>query len=1050
MDAARQRYSRWGTKALGALGAGLVLAMFGVSARADEGEAAKRFEAEVRPILVRRCYECHSAESKELGGRLLLDRKSGWEKGGESGPAVVPGKPEESLLIRAIGYGDVVQMPPAGKLPEAEIAALTRWVAEGAFDPRTEAAPVAKPARVIDLEAERKHWAYAPLSTPAVPTPTQGDDAAGAIDRFLQVKLEAAGLKRLPEAERTTLARRAALDLWGIPPEPERVARFLADRRPDAYERYVDELLAHPRYGERWARYWLDLARFGESHGFEHDYDRPSAYTYRDYVIRALNEDQPYDEFVRWQLAGDELAPERAEALKATGFLAAGVHATQITANQVEKERYDELDDMLATTGSTFLGLTFGCARCHDHKFDPIPTNDYYRMLSVFTTTVRSEMELRVDPEGDARRAAAHAAAGAPLSEAQQAFERDVLRARFETWLTEPRSESGATENDATASVAWRTLLVSGAESSGGAKLVVQEDRSVRATENHAPWDRYTVRAATGARRLTGLRLEALPDPALVKKGPGRAGNGNFHLTDLQVYVTPTGGKETRAKLEFRATTFDQSEALAARLCVDEDPKSGWAVDPQFGRRHAATFAIVPAVELPEGGELRIVLKHNGNTHHALGRFRLAVTTAEETPGEGAEALDDAIVTLAERAGKPDFTPTDEERAQLFAWYRTRDARWRELNRAVEEHAARAPTPTIVKALVSSEGVPAVRLHTQGGDFLEQTHVLRRGDPNQKVEVARAGFLQVLMPTGSGPEAWLEAPPEGWRTSYQRRGLALWMTDVDRGAGALAARVIVNRLWQHHFGRGIVFTASDFGMQGTPPDHPELLEHLASDLVAGGWRLKRVHRAMMTSAAYRQAAMDERTLAADPKRLAMDPENALVSRFAPRRLEGEALRDALLEVSGRREERLYGPGTLELNQPRRSIYFTIKRSKLINWMTVFDAPEPNQSVGLRPGTTTAAQALALLNSPFVRRCADGMAEVAAGGEDQDETKIRRVFLRALGREPSEREQEQAVEFLKSQAARYSERGERESEAGRKALVDYCQVVLCLNEFAYIP
>ena len=750
-----------------------LVALFGLlhPAAADEASTAEDvafFESKVRPILVEHCDGCHSADAETVRGGLLLDTRAGWAEGGDSGPAIEPGDPEASPLIWAVRYDDpLLKMPPQGKLPDAAIADLEAWIRRGAPDPRAgkSAAPPKPAGRTIDLDAARKEWPYTPIVRPEPPSPS---DPVGwcrnPIDRFILDRLGREGLAPSPEADRRVLIRRAALDLTGLPPTPEEVDAFVADPDPDAYANLIDRLLERPSYGERWARHWLDVARYAESHGFEHDYDRPSAYVYRDFVIKALNEDMPYDRFVRWQLAGDELAPEDPLAVTATGFLAAGVHSTQITANQVEKERYDELDDMLGTTGTAFLGLTIGCARCHDHKFDPIPQADYYRLLSTFTTTVRSEIDLDLDPE----------------------------------------------------------------------------------------------------------------------------------------------------------------------RCVE--------------------------------------------------------------------------AKAAER-----------------------------------EPAANAPEPEVIKALISTEGLPAVRLHTQGADFLEATHFLKRGDPNQKEGVATQSFLHVLM--NESEDAWRLDPPDGWRTSYRRASLANWMTDTEGGAGQLLARVIVNRLWQHHHGRGIVATPSDFGNQGPDPTHPELLDWLASELIRDGWRLKPIHRLMMTSATYRQAS------AFDESKSAIDPENLLHWRRDPQRLEAEAIRDAMLSVSGRLDPTMFGPGTLDEAMTRRSIYFTVKRSQLIPMMTLFDAPDALTPIAVRSSTTVAPQSLYLLNSPIVRDWAAAFADrVAPADGEPIEAAIARAYRHAFGRSPTELELADARGFVESQASTYE--GDV-SDPGRSALTDLCQALLASNEFLYV-
>jgi hypothetical protein len=830
---------------------------------AEDAAGVKFFEEKVRPLLVAHCYECHSADAKELRGGLLLDTKAGWQAGGDNGPAIVPGKPRSSLLIRAISYADEeLQMPPKGKLPQAEIDILTKWIDGGAADPRDGKAT--RPAtRTIDIAEGRKYWAFQPLAGVKPPETNAALRSQHPIDRFIHARRAEHKLRPSPPADRRTLLRRAYLTVIGLPPTYDEVQAFEGDTSPDAWEKVIDRLLASQHYGERWGRHWLDLARFGESHGFEHDYDRPTAYHYRDFVIKALNQDLPYDTFVRWQLAGDEIEPKNPLALMATGFLANGVHATQITANQVEKERYDELDDMLATTGTAMLGLTIGCARCHDHKFDPIPNVDYYRLLSTFTTTVRSEMEINLDSESFRRATGKFTTEHTPLVAALSKYESEQLARSFDDWL-----------------------------------------------------------AGKSTQALTIGDLTKMPKPA--------------------------------------------QDALAA----------------------------------------------------------MAKTTVKTSP-----------VKLS-----------TEQRTALLAWFKTTDAQWRKLNAAVVEHAK--SEPKLPKVLVSSEGVPAVRLHTQGGDFLEKTHFLRRGDPNQKTGEATQGFLQVLMNGSESAEQWQTAPPPGWRTSYRRRALADWITDTKHGAGQLLARVIVNRLWHYHFGRGIVATPSDFGAQGAPPSHPELLDWLAGELIRNEWRLKPIQKLILTSAVYQQSS------AIDPVNAAIDPDNIYLWRWSPRRLEAEAIRDSLLTVAGELDRTMYGPGTLDEAMKRRSVYFTVKRSKLIPMLQLFDAPDANQGIGRRATTTVAPQALLVMNGPIVRGWAVAMARRAATARPTDHEEVtpaetlRRAFQAALARDPSDEELSQSLAFFNQQMQTYQAEG-KPAEAAETALADYCQTLLGLNELVYV-
>ncbi|HEV3021835.1 MAG TPA: PSD1 and planctomycete cytochrome C domain-containing protein, partial [Pirellulales bacterium] len=1014
------------------------------------------FEQNVRPLLAQRCYKCHSAKADPLRGGLLLDSRSGWQRGGDSGPAIVPGDPDASLVVKAVRYDDdQVQMPPDGKLSEREIASLVEWIKLGAPDPREgEAALVAR--KFVSLEEGRTRWTFQPMSAADPPQMTASNGATAnwcrtPVDRFILARLEEKGISPNAEVDRHRLVRRAYFDLLGLPPSPDEIDAFVNDDSSDAYETLIDRLLDSPHYGERWGRHWLDLVRFAESHGFEHDYDRPSAFHYRDFVIQALNQDLPYDTFVRWQIAGDEIEPDHPLALMATGFLAAGVHSTQITKNQVEKERYDELDDMLATIGTSMLGLSLGCARCHDHKFDPIPTHDYYRLLSTFTTAVRSEVDLDLEAEAYQKDRLAFDRRHAPLAEALARFEREQLPGRLDAWLANLPPQTAQPQ---TAQPRWTLLDVVRHESKGGAMFTRLADGSLLAGGTNAEHDQYTFVVHTHRRQITAFRLEALAHESFVQGGPGRAANGNFALTDLSITAAPLDGRgdAVPVKLVNPKATFEQA-GLPVAAAVDGDSASAWAVDPEFGKDHAAVFEAETPVGFEGGTKLTFTLKFDTNTGHSIGRPNLSLTTAPvpaELDGDsGPQNLDEIAAILARTDGKP----TADDKVALLAWYRSLDDDWKTLNQAVEQHLVKMPTPKLTKVLITTEGLPAVRLHTQGGDFLDATHFLERGDPNRKLGVATQGFLQILTsPTSCGvsdaPELrWHVDPPPGWRTSYRRRSLAGWITDFDDGAGQLLARVIVNRLWQHHLGRGIVATPSDFGAQGEPPTHPELLDWLARRLIAGGWRLKPIHKLIMTSAVY----VEDSQL--DPAKAALDPAGKLFWRHPRRRLEAEAIRDALLAVGGTLDTTMFGPGFLDDNMRRRSIYFTVKRSKLVPMMVLFDAPDALSGIAARSSTTIAPQALLLLNNPLVRDAVGHFGKRidlggSSGGSDSDlAAVVHRGYRTALARWPDADELAEAVEFLKTQMAAYQADGK--PNLRELALADFCQVLVALNEFVYV-
>ncbi len=979
------------------------------------------FKASVRGILQSKCVKCHSGERVE--GELDMNTREALLKGGSRGPSIVPNDHKKSLLWQLTAHQKEPHMPhERAKLSDSDIQKVAEWIDLGApYDkPFVEKDETAWTRKVIAEEA-RKHWAFQPLlkdirnPKPAVHNP---------VDGFILAKLESSGLKPNPAAEKRTLLRRVYLDLIGLPPAPEQVESFLKDNSPEAFEKVVDSLLASPHFGEKWARHWLDLVRFAESHGFEHDYDRPTAYHYRDFVIKALNQDLPFDTFAKWQIAGDEIAPKEPLAMMATGYLAAGVHSTQITANEVERHRYDELDDMLGNIGTTFLGLTVGCARCHDHKYDAIPARDYYRMLSAFTTTVRAEADLDLDPAGYAKAKASFDAEHAAFTKALSTFEKEQLPSRFAAWEK--------ARGDKPLPLEWVTPTILSVKSAGSATIVKQDDGSVLISGKNPTTETLTFELATDQEDIRSLRIEALTHPSLVKGGPGRATNGNFALSDLRVTIQPRNSKPEsgleRVKLTNPRATFEQ-QGLPVAAAIDESTTTAWAIDPQFGKDHAAAFSFEKPIGFSGGSTITITLSFNNNTGHGMGRPRLSLSTSEK-PELTAPAVSDLIrAALATSAEKR----TPEQIVAVLKWYAPQDAEYKKLHKAERDHLAKAPKPNVVKSLISSEGVTPIRLHSQGEDFLKETHFLSRGDPAQKKGVASLSFLQVLMPSTEAQAKWITPPPTGAKTTFRRTAFANWLTDTQSGAGQLVARVIVNRLWQQHFGRGLVATVSDFGIRGDLPSHPELLDYLASELIRGGWKLKPIHKLIVTSNAYQQSSIR------DEAKAKADSDNKLLWRVPVRRLSAEVIRDSILFVGGRLNTTMYGPGLLSEESPRRSIYFTMKRSKLMPSLVVFDAPDGTVGVGDRPATTIAPQALHLMNNPQVRGSAHGFAKRVLGdGKIGDADLIKLAYRMALCREATADELADALPFIKGKTG----------DARETAVADFCQVLFCLNEFLY--
>ena len=963
------------------------------AARMERG--LKTFDSDVAPLLKANCLQCHGGEKVKSGFELVT--REDLLRGGSHGPAVTPFDAKASLLADLISHAKEPPMPDGKpKLPADAIAKIVEWINDGApySQPLIAGRKPKRDASVV-TEEDRQWWAFQPLHK----------IKAQSIDELLLAKAKEKGFTFAPRAEPATLARRACLDLTGIPPTPEELDAAAKDLRGT-----VQKLLDSPRYGERWARHWLDVARFAESSGFEHDYDRPFAYHYRDFVIKALNMDMPYDQFVKWQLAGDEFASHDPLALAATGFLGAGVFPTQITANEVERTRYDALDDMLSTTGSAMLGLTIGCARCHDNKYDPIPARDYYRMLATFTTTVRSNIEVDVDP-GKTK------ALRVPWEERRRKLEAGVkqaeaaLQPRFEQWIA-----GGVADADKDA---WTLLEPASLKSSAKASFKPLGDGSYLVEGENGAHDTYTIASGSSQRRITALRLEALSHPSLKGGGPGRAGNGNFGLGKIEI-----SAGERSVKIASAQATHEQNKGgLSIASSLDENPGSGWAVDGGgLGKDQAAVFVFAEPLELKPGEKLAIKLSFTVNTQHNIGRPRFSVASVAN-PGIKGASLSAPIAAAIHRARGGQALDAGQRQA-LFDWWKQRAAEWDSAHDKLADHLAKEPR-SLTTMMICAEGHKPIVMHSQGAPFFEQTHILKRGNPDLKDGVAEQGFLQVLSPGGDATP-WLWKAPEGAKFSGRRRTFANWITDVDRGAGALLARVIVNRLWQHHFGTGIVSTPNDFGKTGNPPSQPELLDWLAGELIRNGWRLKPLHQMILASAAWQQST------ARDAAKEAADPANALFMRRVPMRLEAEAIRDSMLAVSGLLDETMFGPGTRDENGRRRSIYFNIKRSQLIGSMVAFDAPEPLVSQGTRPTTTVAPQALVLMNSPQARAWAVALAKrVSAAGDVKKQ--IHQACLICFSRAPRPDETAAGEAFLR----------------GGGDLTDYCQVLLGLNEFVYV-
>ncbi len=995
-------------------------------------ESLALFKEHVKPILMQHCIDCHGGKAIKADFDLSTREKllaSGY----------VEKTADASQLFKVVTHAEKPEMPfKLPKLSEEEIGHLKNWLDSGfVYDaPLVEQKDPTKEREVTDND--RKFWSFQPLGPALLPAVHQEDWPQNNIDRYILAAQEAKGLHPNPQADRLTLIRRASLDLLGIPPTPEEVDAFVKDPDPMAYEKLVDRLLESPRFGERWARHWMDVARFAESHGYEQDYDRPYAFYYRDFLIRALNSDMPYDQFVKWQLAGDELAPDNTDAMMATGFMGAGAFPTQLSEDEFEKARYDELDDMATTTGVAFLGLSIGCARCHDHKFDPIPSRDYYRMAACFSSAIRSEVDLDLAPEENRKRREHFEVKKTELAKTLADFEQGPFPAQFQEWLSKFDPQTSVN--------GWETLDLGAVKGDAGTTYAPQPDGSWLAVGTAPPQENITLVAKTKRHAIRSLRIEALAHDSLPAKGPGRAGNGNFVLSNLKVAVADASGSHDLTLTNPRASHQQNTDSLSIAASIDAEPTNGWAVDGGgIGKDQAAVFDFAAPVGAGEEVTLTITMSfQNGNPQHLLGRFRLSVTDLEaQLPAVGG-AGPDARVREALITAKTGAEPNSEAWKTALEFYKTVSAEWQAHKLALDTHIATGALPVLTKVMVTSEGFPHMSHHADGRGFphfYPEMFLLKRGDIQQKVEAVQPGFLRVLMPGTATSDKWKAVPPPDWtRTRYSRTSLANWITDPVEGAGQLAARVIVNRIWQHHFGRGIVATPSDFGFQGERPSNPELLDALARSLIDGGWKMKQIHKQIMLSATYRQ------TTEFDDARATIDRENHLLWRMTPKRLEAEPIRDSLLAVSGQLDLTMFGPGTLDQNMNRRSVYFFIKRSQLVSMMMLFDWPEHLVSIGSRSSTTIAPQALMFMNSPQGRRYAVALADRLKGATPHDQ--LTQAYHLCYGRPPQPSELQIATSFLTQQAEKYTPTAG--PNAPHDALTDLCQALLASSEFVYRP
>ncbi|MEZ5977188.1 MAG: DUF1553 domain-containing protein [Planctomycetota bacterium] len=1024
------------------------------------------FESRVRPVLVRECISCHTDRpGKGPAGGLRLDLRDGWRVGGDSGPAIVPGDPDASLLVQAVRRAsEDLAMPPDVPIGARELADLEEWVRRGAPDPR-DSAPR---SLAVDMEAARSHWAFRPVIDPVVPA---GED--GAIDAFVSERLAELGLELAPEADRRTLARRLHLDLVGVPPTPERVAEFERDTRPDAYERLVDELLDSPAYAERYGRHWLDVARYADSNGLDENVAMAEAWRYRDWVVRAFERDLPYDRFVTAQLAGDLVEGADGDDLVATGFLVLG--AKMLAEQDQEKMALDIVDEQLDVAGRAFMGMTLGCARCHDHKFDPVPTRDYYALAGIFRST-RTMESLATVARWNEREIGT---AGEIAARHAWVAERDAIAEELAT-----ARESALLEQSA----AWRadvgSLLRAGLEARRSGVFVEAEtfaDGNVGRDDSNfgtpevtvvrevmagmpqfAEWDvevresgtfEFEFRHASGESRPLALSIDGAavdgswctkatgtyqPDTQTWEDGPRvelAAGAHRVRLerrgswphldkfvlwpVDDEGRVAPSHERWPRRLLRNVADALGRPSQRAwlgpwielAESCGDE-PFDANALSRAV---RDEDDVLEPVRELFDGAPPR-------DLRELEGRYAVLLAALQREAGrseDGAEPSD-AFARLDELVFGPSGVLffSDAEGGAPLEEALAADVRALEARR--ERNAAAEP-PMLPRALAVKDAEPVdLPVHLRG-DHL-----------NLGPEPVPRGFLSVIDPLVTG-----HAIGGG---NSGRLELAQWLTDA---RNPLTARVMANRVWQWHMGRGLVGTSSNFGLRGDAPSHPELLDWLASRFVEDGWSVKSLHRRILLSRTYRQSAVG------DPRGAEVDPEDVALWHFPTRRLEAEVVRDSILAVAGELDEARGGSlldtanhdyvtndqsqSKERYDSKRRSLYLPVVRNAQYEFFATFDYPDPSLSIARRPVTSVASQALWLLHSPLATQAAAALAQRAAS-EAEDADPLERAFALALAREPSENERAACERFL----------------ASGGDLAGFCQVLLSTSEFLHLP
>lgn len=969
------------------------------------------FRQEVEPILRKHCFSCHSHAAGQMEGGLALDWKSGWTEGGGRGPAVVPGEPTKSLLIRAVQHTDPELKMPEEKLGEQQIATLIEWVRTGAFDDR-----VARP----QTDDPRSWWSLQPLNLPAIPPveEARSGTATNPIDAFILARLAEQGLTFSPAAAPHELVRRLSFDLLGLPPSPDEVQTFEADPSPAAYQRLVDRYLASPRYGERWARYWLDTIHFADSHGYEHDVGRDAAWPYRDYVIRALNQDLPWSTFIRQQLAVDYFEPDASELLPALGFLGAGTFDFSTYSTGPITFDYLDRDDMLTQTMAAFVSTTANCARCHAHKFDPITQEDYYALQAVFAGVIKGEIGYDAEASTATRRRYWQRLADAAKQRDKQQLLTEPILQLTQTWLNE--HGRGAR---------WMPLQWDSYLATEGSELSLQPDGTLLSGGPAPEIDTYLLTGHVALPRITALRLDLFPHASLPMQGPGRCSNGNLHLSEVQLTLFEPGSSKGKPIAISRATADFNQEGWSIERTLDGNPKTAWGIHPAVGQAHHAVFELTQPCELPAGSRLTVTLRQLHGGSHLLGAFRLSATDA---PVNQTIALPGDVEQILQ---KPADQRSHDEQVTLSAHL---------IGLVAESELSRLPAQAMVYAVGRTVRIPTGTGKSQPANrpAAKVVHLLHRGDIGQPRQEVTAGALSVLTHL---PARFTDAHRQ--TEAARRAALADWIAHRDN---VLTWRSIVNRVWHYHFGRGLCDTPSDLGRMGGVPSHPELIDWLAiwfRDKAQGS--LKQLHRLIVTSHVYQQSSQSRSDAAL------IDESNRLLWRQNRQRLDADAFRDAILFASGRLDLTMGGPAVQHFHQSpgpqltpkldyagydwstqgahRRSIYRYVWRGIPDPLMAALDFPDLGLLAPTRASSTSPLQSLTLYNNAFVLFHCQAMAQQIQARTTEPDQQVREVLQRTVGRDRIGVSSQALREFVAEQG-----------------LETFCRVMFNSNEFLFVP